>query len=717
MAELGHFALILGFFAAVYAVLVDLLGGSSKEIGLLKSGQNATIACWLCLTVAIVALSTLLVRCDFGVSYVAEHTSKALPLLYRLSALWAGAAGSLLLWLWLQVGLVVIVFSKTGPCLRRGKLVPAKAGNEKDFAASARAIANFVSAFFLIILIADKSPFVLSSPIPADGAGLNPLLQHFAMVLHPPTLFIGYAALIIPFAWAFATLKGPRSTTDDGRQTRDEGRGMRDERRGTSIVNPFDFAPDRHPSSIVSRHGVYPLFVQARNWTLIAWLFLTTGIVLGAWWAYEELGWGGYWAWDPVENSSLMPWLTATALLHCFRTYKPQTAIARWLTVLSLVSFSLCIFGTFLTRYGLVTSVHAFPEPGLGILFLVLLTSIWVAAAVLWWRKRQSKTVDSRVTSLPGRRFIGLNNWLMVILVFVIFTGTLFPFFSGLLTDQKITLESGYFTKVTTPFGLILLFLLGLCPHLLRHGISKNWRIFGAVLVPVAAAAAWLLTKSLAIPCFIICGFTAINLAVDFLSCSSAMTRSKQPVGPHKGLRWIGSRIAHISVVLIFVGLAGSGAYETEKHAALIAGQSMAVGKFNIKFEGLKADHGPNFTAVTADVTVSKVTPAAKEGGWEPEAAVHVARLSPSQFFYYDSQKQTSEVDIKRALSGDIYVALTAADISNGLVNMRVLIKPLINWIWIGSAGLVLGAGLVLISFYRHRRATGPHPTMRGEGG
>jgi len=665
MAELGHFALILGLFAAAYAVLVDLLGGSWKEIGLLKSGRNAAVACWLCLTVAIVALSALLVRCDFSVSYVAEHTSRALPLIYKLSALWAGAAGSLLLWLWLQVGFVVIVFSKTG-----------EGEKEKDFAASARAIANFVCIFFLIILIADKSPFALSRPTPADGAGLNPLLQHAAMVLHPPTLFIGYAALVIPLAWAFATLKGHE------------------------------------------KQGVYPLFVQARNWTLIAWLFLTIGIVLGAWWAYEELGWGGYWAWDPVENSSLMPWLTATALLHCFRTYKPRTAIARWLTVLSLVTFSLCIFGTFLTRYGLVTSVHAFPEPGLGILFLVLLTSIWIAAGVLWWRKhrsnvhrqssvfhRQPKDEGERRRDVPGRRFIGLNNWLMVLLVVVIFTGTLFPFFSGLFTDQKITLKSDYFTKVTTPLGLVLLLLLGLCPYLLRHsigrgcqthyfafGIPKNWRIYGAVLFTVTAVTGWLLTNSLAISCFVICGFTAINLAVDFFSWSSAVRRSKQPIGPRKGLRWYGARIAHISVVLIFVGIAGSGAYETEKHAALVPGQNIAVGKFNIKFEGLKADHGPNFTAVTADVTVRKGTE-------------HVAILSPSQAYYYDSQKQTSEVDIKRALSGDIYVALTAVDKSSGLVNMRVLIKPFINWIWIGSAGLVLGAGLVLVSFYRHTRA------------
>ncbi|MHC4649056.1 MAG: cytochrome c biogenesis protein CcsA, partial [Planctomycetota bacterium] len=330
MAELGHFALILGLFLAGYAVLVDCAGPWQKEARLIKSGRNATMACWSCLTVASVALLTLLIRHDFRVSYVAEHTSMALPLMYRISAFWAGAAGSLLLWLWLQVGFVTMVFCRTGP-------------GQRAFAAGARAAANVVGIFFLLVLILDRDPFALSAVTPSDGAGLNPLLQHPAMALHPPTLFVGYAAFAIPFAWALASLMPGGNA------------------------------------------GATPFFRQARNWILWAWLFLTIGIALGAWWAYEELGWGGYWAWDPVENSSLMPWLVATALLHCSRTYHPRTSIATWMKVLSIVTFSLCIFGTFLTRYGLVSSVHAFPEPGLGILFLVLLVVIWIIAALLLW--------------------------------------------------------------------------------------------------------------------------------------------------------------------------------------------------------------------------------------------------------------------------------------------------------------------------------------------
>jgi len=632
MADLGRFALILGLFLAGYAVLIDLLGALRKETGLIDSGRNATVACWLCLTVASAALLTLLLRRDFSVTYVAQHTSSELPLAYTISAFWAGAEGSLLLWLWLQAGFVALVFCRS-------------AAKRETFAAGARAAANLVGVFFLLVLILDKQPFARSAVTPADGAGLNPLLQHPAMALHPPTLFIGYAAFAIPFAWAFASLAGSRAT----------------------VASPF--------------------FTQTRNWILWAWCFLTVGIALGAWWAYEELGWGGYWAWDPVENSSLMPWLIATAMLHCSRTYNPRTSIAIWLKVLAIVTFSLCIFGTFLTRYGLVSSVHAFPEPGLGILFLVLLVVIWIAAAYLLWRRSRLQAVESQTTGPFRLKYIVLNNWLMILLTFVIFIGTLFPFFSGLVTEQKITLKSDYFTKITAPPGLALLFFMALCPYLLRCGIGRNRRITGGAVFGVAAVVIWLLTGSAAIPCFMICGFAAVNLAVDFFGRNVAEASNGAKTVQPRGLRWYGARVAHFSVVLIFVGIAGSGAYDIEKQAALIPGQSMEIGNFSVKYDAIGAEHLAAFTAVTADVTVSRNQQV-------------IAKLKPARA-YYRRDQQTSEVDIRRTLAGDFYVAVTAVDTSTSLINLRVLIKPLLNWIWIGSGGLVIGVLLVLFSFYR----------------
>ncbi len=628
MGELGQFALRLGLFLSSYAILIDLLGLWRDRGELRRSGRNATIAALLCLTVATVALWVLLVRSEFTVSYVAEHTSRALPLVYKITALWAGASGSLLLWLWLQTGFVALVFSGSS------------AGRDR-FCAAARAAANLVAVFFFLVLIFDKDPFGLSVTTPSDGAGLNPLLQHPAMALHPPTLFIGYAGFMIPFAWVFATL---------------------------GQVEPI--------SSPV-------LFERARNWSLLAWTFLTIGIALGAWWAYEELGWGGYWAWDPVENSSLIPWLTATALLHCARVYRTNSRIAGWFMVLALLTFSLCIFGTFLTRYGLVSSVHAFPEPGLGILFLVLLIHIWAIAGLLFLRRYLRREAMPEAQG-AGLRFIVWNNWLLLLLAFVILVGTLFPFLSGLFTANQISLKSEYFTRITAPGGLILLLLLGVCPYLLRHGLGRSWRVLGAALAGLAAVLIWLLAGALAVAYFIVCAFVAVSLAADFVGRYAR--RSGTSAGgafSRASLRWYGARIVHIGVLLTFLGIAGSGGFDTEKQAALRPGERVQVGDFELAYHDLDAEHGPNFTAVTAQVSVYR-------------AGEQIDELKPSIAFYGQSGKRTSEVDVRRTLAGDLYLALTEVDSASKLINLTAHIKPLINWIWIGNILMVLGTALVM---------------------
>ena len=664
MVELGHFSLLLAFFLSGYAILTDILGACKDRLVLQKSGRNATIASFVCLTVAVFALWVLLIKGDFSVTYVADHTAKALPFLYKVSALWAGAAGSLLFWLWLQVGLVVLVFSRTDP-------------ENRTFSADARAAANLVSVFFLLVLILDKNPFALSLTTPDDGAGLNPLLQHPAMAIHPPTLFIGYAAFAVPFAWAIASLRLTKS----------------------------DQAP--------------PLFKQARNWVLWAWLFLTIGIVLGAWWAYEELGWGGYWAWDPVENSSLMPWLIATALLHCSRTYGPRTPIAKWFKLLSMLTFSLCIFGTFLTRYGLVSSVHAFPDPGLGILFIVLLIHIWVIAGIILLKKY----ITNRKTTAPkppqtqdhqtftqwlsvfvsrGANFIIVNNYLLILLTLVILIGTIFPFLSGLFSDNKTSLKPEYFTKITAPGGLTFLLLLSICPHLFRNAMSKHWRTIIAAVVAVFAAAAWLLTGKIAPACLVISGFAAFSLMADF-----AIRLIKSKAKPN--LRWYGARIVHVGVVLAFIGIAGSGGYDTEDLVALRPGQKHTVAGFDLVYRKLSADHGPNFTAIIADIDVYKSVdpndPNAFATGEpnEPNASL-ITTLKPAKAVYAASGKSTSEVDVRRTLAYDLYVAVTNIDAQSQLINLRVLVKPLINWIWIGAVISVIGTMLVLISFYTKKK-------------
>lgn len=615
MSELGRFALLLGLCLSSYAILSDSLGAWRARSELWRSGRNATIAAMACLSIATGILWVLLIRGEFSVLYVAEHTSRVLPFLYKVSALWAGASGSLLFWLWLQSGFVVFVFSASeGPAGR--------------FCARARVAANLVAVFFLLVLIFDKNPFTTSVTTPADGAGLNPLLQHPAMALHPPALFAGYAAFAIPFAWTFAALR----CTDSG-------------------TSPA-------------------LFVRARNWSLSAWIFLTIGIGLGAWWAYEELGWGGYWAWDAVENSSLIPWLTATALLHCGRTYRAGTRIGVWFMVLSLVTFSLCIFGTFLTRYGLVASVHAFPEPGLGKLFIVLLIHIWVLAGILLvrWHRRAAAVDESPST---GLKFIILNNWLLVLLAFVVLVGTLFPFLSSFFTDDEISLQSGYFTKITAPGGLALLLLIGICPHLLQHGFNRSRRTLGAGVVVLGSVVIWVLTRNLALICLLLCVFAGLNLLFDVIQ--------RRP----RRLRWYGARIVHLGVVLVFVGIAGSGGYGLEKQVALRPGERTQIGGFDLAYNDLGVNHGPNFTAVTAHVSV-----------YRNEKKIDA--LAPSLAFYTRSGQRTSEVDIRRTLLGDLYLALTEVDNTSKLINVTVYVKPLIDWIWIGTIVALLGTVLVL---------------------
>ncbi len=643
MPEFGQFALRLGLFLSVYAILVDLVGRRWHRRELLASGRNATIGCLLCLTAACIALEILLAHSDFSVRYVAENTSRALPLVYKLTALWAGAAGSLLLWLWLQTGFVVLAFSKfdrdSDPTRSPAAQRPSGPGAGR-FCATARAAANLVAVFFFLVLIFDKDPFGLSVTTPRDGAGLNPLLQHPAMILHPPALFLGYAAFAIPYAWVFAALR----RDDAGQSPR--------------------------------------FFSLARNGSLFAWMFLTVGIALGAWWAYEELGWGGYWAWDPVENASLIPWLTATALLHCARTFRAGTKTGLWFMVLALVTFSLCIFGTFLTRYGLVSSVHAFPEPGLGILFLVLLLVIWAVAVPLIIRGHLRPSAKAP-TQGPGIRFVVWNNWLMVLLAFVVLVGTLFPFFSGLVSSQKITLKSDYFTKITAPGGLVLLLLLGICPHLMRYGLSKSWRILGAAVTGIAAVAIWMLGHHLAIAYLVACAFVAINLVADFIQRYTRRGEAGEVMPVRASLRWHGARIVHIGVLLAFVGIAGSGGFDRQKQVALKPGERTQVGNFELAYDNLDAQHGSNFTAVKANVSVYR-------------GQNRIAKLAPALAFYGQSDKRTSEVDIRRTLAGDLYLALTEVDTATRLINLTIFIKPLINWIWIGSGLMVLGTALVL---------------------
>ena len=634
MADLGTFSLRLALFLAVYGVVVDLLGSLRREQGLMQSATNAGWACWLCLSTAMTAMLIALAQGDFSIKYVAEHTSRALPMAYRLSALWAGSAGSLLLWVWLQTGISILAFSKASL-------------EERNFTSHARAASNMVCCCFLVVLLFDREVFAVSLLGPTDGMGLNPLLQHPAMILHPLTLFMGYAGYVVPFAWAMATLARPQN------QTRS------------------------------------PLLATAHNWALIAWLFLTIGNVLGSWWAYEELDWGGFWAWDPVENSSLMPWLIGTALLHCFLRYRPSSGISGWITILSLLSYSFCLFGRFLTKYGLVYSLHTFGEKGLGILYMILILVIWLIAAFLFiWRYRSRRT-DTIKAMKHGDGTIVFTAGLLVSLTVAILLGSLFPFLSRLFTEQEITLQPEYFTKITSPGALLMLLLIGICPHLFRHGLNMNWRTALAGLTGVAAIICWFVFRVISIPCLVICAFVVLAIIADIFSRPHRNPEASQSPAP-RPLGWYGARIAHLGVVMMFVGIAGAEGFTVDQSQSLRSGESFAAveGKYELTFDSISFSEKSGYTAVEASVSINK-----------NKEFLIVAK--PKRDIYSD-KRSYGDPHIYRTLAGDLYVALAGLNRNGELITLRVLVKPLINWLWLGGIVMVVGC---LTAIFARRRA------------
>lgn len=616
MANLGIFSLRLAFFIVAFALLADFLGAARRDKGLMASGRNALIALFLCLSVALAVLTAALVTGDFTLKYVSEHSSQNLPLIYRVSALWAGAAGSLLLWLWAQAGLTIWAFSRP------------KAGAEV-FAAQARGFSHLVSLFFLVILLFDKIPFAVTN-LPLAGEGLNPLLQHPVMILHPPALFLGYAFFVLPFAWTMSRLLSGKTEA-------------------------WAYQP------------------QLSRWILLGWLFLSLGNILGSWWAYEELGWGGFWAWDPVENASLMPWLTATALLHAGKRYRPGASLGRWTLLLGLLTYSLCLFGTFLTRYGLVSSVHAFPEPGWGILFVIMIAMFWLGAGILAIRARGKTVPEARVAHASEFAF-AWTNWLMVLLMLLILLATLFPFLSGVFHGRQISLKPETFTRLTAPGGIILLLLLGICPVLVRRGRFWSGQSIGAVLSALIAVVAGGATHLWVWATLPAAAYALLMILVNFIRPDATFK--------YRRTAWLGSRIAHLGVVLMFIGIASAEGFGQEQNLSLRPGESADFGsrsQYKVTFEELTSSAGSNYQLESAVLSVSK-------------NGQFMCTLRPGQA-QYDSGQITTEIDLYRSLRGDLYTAVTA--IEGRVINLHILLKPGINWLWIGS--LVMVAGTVLV--------------------
>jgi cytochrome c-type biogenesis protein CcmF len=658
MAAFGNLSLAFAFSFCIYSIFALFWGVRSSKRELIESGLNSLYVVFFFVTCAVVALLALLIRSDFSIEYVANYTNRDLLMFYKLAAFWGGQKGSLLLWTWLLAIFSVILVNKSKKY--RG-----------DLFAYALGIMAITTLFFLLLNKFVANPFdtlaAVSSEnqtptpfVPKDGRGLNPLLQHPEMVIHPPVLFIGFVGFVVPFAFAMAAM--------------------------------------------ITRELGNEWLKITRRWSLASWFFLGAGILLGANWAYVELGWGGYWAWDPVENASLMPWLTGTAFLHSVIVQERRNMLKIWNISLITLTYLLCIFGTFLTRSGIVSSVHAFAKSSIGYYFLAFLALMAVIAVYLIVTRLKYLKSENELDSLVSRESSFLfNNLVLLAACCAVFWGTLFPVFSEALGGEKITIGPPFFNKINIPIGLFLLFLTGIAPLLAwrktsAKSIKKNFLL---PLVLAALSAAVLITIGIRsvypVIAFSLSTFVLLTIVSEFYRGTRARARNKQERLLEafvnlilKNKRRYGGYIVHLSIVMMFVGFAG-GAFNTEINTELRIGEQATAGDYTLVCKNLEEGEDPNYVYLQATLDVIK------NGN-------QIATLRPERRFYYASEQATSEIAIKSSLKEDLYIVFAGMDSEDTPAVFQVYINPLVAWIWIGGITLAIGTLLTVLPDTREKK-------------
>ena len=644
MYELAQLSLIL-------ALVVTLFGGASAiqstrrpTAGLLRSTQNAVTLQLLLVTAAIGILLAALMRVDLSVTYVAGHTSSDLPMFYRITAVWAGNEGSLLFWSWLLALFTWIVMRQRW--------------DDGEDARWVIGILAGIQLFFLVLLVFVTDPFTRTFPAPVEGMGLNPLLQNPGMVFHPPTTYLGYVGFSIPFAYAIAAL----------------------------ITGKLDATWIR----------------RTRRWTLFSWLMLSLGILFGAQWAYMELGWGGFWGWDPVENASLMPWLVATAFLHSVMIQERRGMLKAWNVCLIVATFLLSIFGTFLTRSGVLSSVHAFAGSGLGPLFTLFLVTAGVFSAALISYRWRALAGDHSLDSVVSREsaFL-LNNWILVVSTLAVLWGTIFPLLSEAVTGTKISVGAPFFNRVMVPIWLLLILLTGVGPLIAwrRASLQNLRRNFTWPLL--AALGGSFVSALLGADTFIellaygLVGFVVGGIVLEYVrglrvrrsrheeSLPIALTRL---VARHR--RRYGGYIVHFGILMMVVGFTASSMAKQEVEATLNKGEVTSIGDWQVRFGGLSEYRKGRATVVVADLELRK-------------DGKYVGRSRPEKVFHPNSENPMTEVDIRSSPVRDFYVILTGWE-NQERATFKILINPLVWWIW--SGGLVLIIGTVVASWPERRK-------------
>ena len=652
MPELGRAALVIALGLAVYGTIAGAYAASSRKRRLAESAQNALLAAFAATVVASAVLAAALVRNDFGFTYVADHTSRDLPLGYTLSAFWGGQEGSLLLWL-----LVLTGYASAAAAFGR------RAG--RDLVPWVVPILSGVCVFFAFLLVAVASPFATQPP-PADGLGLNPSLQNPYMLIHPPLLYLGYVGLAVPWAFAMGALLARQS----------------DER----------------------------WIVATRRWTLSAWTFLGVGQLLGAHWAYEEVGWGGYYAWDPVENAALMPWLAATAFLHSVMIQEKRGMLRVWNMLLVVLAFCLSLFGTFLTRSGIVSSIHSFTQSSIGPWFVFAICVATAFSLALVLGRLPLLRTHTRLESLVSREATFLyNNLLLVALCLTVLWGVVFPIVSEAVRGEAVTVGPPYFNFFLRAFGLPLLLLMGIGPLIAwrRASLRALRRTFLVPLGAALAAGAVLLALGAGSSIPGVIGYTFAVFVLASISLEFVRgTQARRALGASSWLSAFGSLVArnrrryggyvvHAAIVLLAIGVVGSSAYQTVGERRLQPGETMRVGDYDLGYRSLVRRQGANATEVRALVDVRRGD---RELG-QIEAGKNSYPILGQQ------PQTTNEVAIRsdRLTGEDLFVIADQID-PGGAVYFKVLVKPLVNLIWLAGVVFVLGSLIALWPDAREQR-------------
>ena len=650
MYQIGNVCVYFAFFLSLYTVASSLIGARYKHSGLVESGRNSAISIFILLIIVSLSLVYELVNTNFNLRYVALNTSTDLPTIYRVTALWAGQAGSLLLWC-----LVLSFFSSI--------VVFFSNKRDLDYQPYVVVVLYTVLAFFLYLITFVENPFALLPFTPNEGRGLNPILQNGYMAIHPFTLYLGYVGLTIPFAFGMAAL----------------------------ISGRLNDAWIRH----------------SRRWTILAWTFLSVGLLLGARWAYLELGWGGYWAWDPVENAAFMPWLTATAFLHSVMIQERNGMLRKWNIILLIITFFLTLFGTFITRSGIISSVHSFAQSDIGPLFLGFISFVLIFSFGIFLYRRKELESEENFDSIISREsaFI-FNNLLFLGAAFTVFLGTIFPIISEAVTGEKILVGPPFFNKVNVPIGLVLIFLMGVGPLISwRKATPENLKksflmplIVGLIVGTVLFALK--IRDITALLSFSFCGFVVATVVTEFYKGVSVRSSRGENIFVSlttmisRNNRRYGGYIVHLGVVLIVIGITASSTFNSEVQATLNTGESFAVGEYELTFVKLETYTNDAKNGTKAVLLLST-------GGKT------IDTVYPEKNIYrYEGNREINketEVSLRSTYKDDLYIILSNVN-SNTNATFRAIINPMVSWIWAGGFVVLFGALITMMPKFSKRR-------------